>query len=91
MKIERFDQTSQPLNWSIIGGKIIRYKQPGDDGFTDLPLTEVEKRLSRLKAEKGKDLYVKIIIPQDSGLTYSEAWDFMRNLLVKYDYYYQEN
>jgi chromosome segregation ATPase len=72
-------------------GEIIRYKQPGDDGFTDLPLTEVEKRLSKLKAEKGKDLYVKIIIPQDSGLTYSEAWDFMRNLLVKYDYYYQEN
>ncbi len=72
-------------------GEIIRYKQPGDDGFTDLPLAEVEKRLSMLKAEKGKDLYVKIIIPQDSGLTYSEAWDFMRNLLVKYDYYHQEN
>ena len=72
-------------------GEIIRYKQPGDSDFTDLPLSEVEKRLSKLKAEWGKDLYVKIIIPQDSGLTYSEAWDFMRNLLVKYDYYYQEN
>ncbi len=72
-------------------GKIIRYKQPGDSDFTDLPLSEVEKRLSILKTEQGKDLYVKIIIPQDSGLTYSEAWDFMRNLLVKYDYYYQEN
>ena len=72
-------------------GKIIRYKQPGDSEFADLPLSEVEKRLSILKTERGKDLYVKIIIPQDSGLTYSEAWDFMRNLLVKYDYYYQEN
>ncbi len=71
-------------------GKIIRYKEPGDAGFTNLPLNEVEKRLARLKAEKGNDLYVKIIIPQDSGLTYSEAWDFMRSLLVKYDYYYQE-
>ena len=72
-------------------GKIIRYKQPGGGDFIDLPLAEVEKRLSKLKTEQGKDLYVKIIIPQDSGLTYSEAWDFMRNLLVKYDYYYQEN
>lgn len=72
-------------------GKVIRYKQPGDSKLVDLPLAEVEKRLSRLKAEQGKDLYVKIIIPQDSGLTYSEAWDFMRNLLVKYDYYYQED
>jgi len=70
-------------------GKIIRFKQPGDSGFTNLPLSEVEKRLSRLKAQKGKDLYVQIIIPQDSGLTYNEAWDFMRKLLVKYDYYYQ--
>jgi len=70
-------------------GKIIRYKQPGDSNFTDLPLAEVEKRLSRLKAQKGKDLYVQIIIPQDSGLTYNEAWDFMRKMLVKYDYYYQ--
>jgi len=72
-------------------GKIIRYKQPGDRGFTNLSLDEVEKRLSRLKAQKGKDLYVQIIIPQNSGLTYNEAWDFMRKLLVKYDYYYQEN
>ena len=70
-------------------GEIIRYRQPGDTGFVDLPLAEVEKRLSKLKAEKGKDLYVKIIIPENSGLSYNEAWDFMRNLLVKYDYYYQ--
>jgi chromosome segregation ATPase len=72
-------------------GKIIRYKQPGDSDFVDLPLAEVEKRLSGLKAQKGNDLYVQIIIPKDSGLTYNEAWDFMRKLLVKYDYYYQEN
>lgn len=70
-------------------GEIIRYRQPGDTGFANLPLAEVERRLSKLKAEKGKDLYVKIIIPENSGLSYNEAWDFMRNLLVKYDYYYQ--
>lgn len=72
-------------------GEVIRYKQPGDIEFTSLSLTEVEQRLSRLKQEKGKDLYVKIIIPTDSGLSYEEAWEFMRNLLAKYDYYYQEN
>lgn len=71
-------------------GKIIRYKQPGYAGFINLSLAEVEKRLDRLKEQKGKDLYVKIIIPEKSGLTYNEAWNFMRNLLVKYDYYYQE-
>ena len=71
-------------------GNIIRYKQPGQSQFTNMTLGAVEIRLEKLKKEKGKDLYVKIIIPENSGLTYNEAWAFMRNLLVKYDYYYQE-
>jgi chromosome segregation ATPase len=71
-------------------GPVIRYRQPGDAGFSRLSLAEVEKRLAQLKRKYGKDLYVKIIIPENSGLTYNEAWEFMRNLLVKYDYYYQE-
>ena len=71
-------------------GNVIRYRQPGDTGFSRLSLAEVETRLDKLKQEQGKNLYVKIIIPDDSGLTYNEAWDFMRKLLVKYDYYYQD-
>jgi chromosome segregation ATPase len=71
-------------------GNVIRYRQPGDAGFSRLSLAEVEERLTELKRQYGKDLYVKIIIPEDSGLTYNEAWEFMRNLLVKYDYYYQD-
>ncbi|MCP4231982.1 MAG: hypothetical protein GY770_00115, partial [Aestuariibacter sp.] len=71
-------------------GNFIRYKEPGDRGFRNLPLPEVEKQLTKLKAQWGQDLYIKIIIPQDSGLTYNEAWNFMRDLLAKYDYYYQE-
>ena len=71
-------------------GNVIRYRQPGDTGFSRLSLAQVEARLDKLKREQGKNLYVKIIIPDDSGLTYNEAWDFMRKLLVKYDYYYQD-
>lgn len=71
-------------------GDVIRYRQPGDAGFSRLSLAEVEERLAKLKQQYGKDLYVKIIIPENSGLTYNEAWEFMRNLLVKYDYYYQD-
>ena len=71
-------------------GNVIRYRGPGEAVYSRLSLAEVEERLSRLKQKYGKDLYVQIIIPQDSGLTYNEAWEFMRNLLVKYDYYYQE-
>jgi len=71
-------------------GKVIRYREPGDSGYSRMSLAELEKHLDKLKAEKGKDLYVKIIIPENSGLSYNEAWEFMRNLLVKYDYYYQD-
>ena len=70
-------------------GDVFRYRQPGDSGFSRLSLAEVEQRLDKLKAKYGDDLYVKIIIPENSGLTYNEAWNFMRKLLVKYDYYYQ--
>ena len=69
---------------------IIRFRQPGQPEYERVSLAEVESLLAELKAEKGQDLYVKIIIPENSGLTYNEAWNFMRNLLVKYDYYYQE-
>jgi chromosome segregation ATPase len=71
-------------------GIVIRYRQPGDTDYSRLSLDEVEQRLDLLKREHGKNLYVKIIIPEDSGLTYNEAWEFMRKLLVKYDYYYQK-
>jgi chromosome segregation ATPase len=71
-------------------GNVIRYRQPGDEEFSRLSLAEVEKRLAQLKIKYGQELYVKIIIPQESGLTYNEAWEFMRKLLAKYDYYYQD-
>ncbi len=71
------------------GGEVYRFKEPTNTNYQNLSLVEVEKRLDKLKQEKGSDLYVKIIIPKDSGLTYNEAWNFMRSLLKKYDYYYQ--
>ncbi len=73
------------------GGEVYRFKEPGNKNYQNLSLAEVESRLDRLKQEKGPELYVKIIIPKDSGLTYNEAWNFMKSLLQKYDYYYQNN
>lgn len=50
---------------------------------------ELHQQLKQLKDTYKDTLYVKIIIPDDSGLSYSEAWGFMSGLLDKYDYYYQ--
>ena len=52
--------------------------------------SELHSQLKQLKDTYKDTLYVKIIIPDDSGLTYSEAWGFMSGLLDKYDYYYQD-
>lgn len=68
---------------------ITRFKDADDQDYTTLSEAELTKRLDVLKKKHGKQLYVKIVIPEKSGLTYSEAWSFMRNLLEKYDYYYQ--
>ncbi|MEA3411354.1 MAG: hypothetical protein U9R74_07425 [Pseudomonadota bacterium] len=71
------------------GGKSrIGYREV-DRSATLAPVSreELDRRLGRLKQQYGDGLYVKIIIPEDSGLSYSEAWNFTKTLLNRYDYY----
>ena len=67
----------------------IRYKDAGDTAYRTLTQDELKNALTKAKKDHPKALYIKMIIPEDSGLSYSEAWTFMRGLLEKYDYYYQ--
>lgn len=55
--------------------------------LTPVSREELERRLGRLKQQYGDQLYVKIVIPENSGLSYSEAWNFTSELLNRYDYY----
>jgi hypothetical protein len=73
------------------GGKYkIQFKEREDQPLKTLTRQELDKALSKLKADHPKQLYIKIIIPADSGLSYAEAWKFMKSTLEQYDYYYQE-
>jgi chromosome segregation ATPase len=67
----------------------IDYKGPGDSGFSSISRKQLEQNLSRLK-QQDNNLYIKVIIPQNSGLSYNEAWSFTNHLHQNYDYYYQE-
>lgn len=67
----------------------IRFKDSGETSYRTLSKEELHTILSKLKQKHPKALYIKIIIPKESGLTYNEAWTFMKDLLEKYDYYYQ--
>jgi len=69
------------------GSKRVEYKDTGDTGYKEMSRKRLEKRLARLKKEYPGNLYVKIIIPEKSGLSYNEAWQFTREMLDRYDYY----
>jgi hypothetical protein len=71
------------------GAPKILLRLPQEEGFSGYTSATMHQQLAALKQKHGNDLYVKIVIPKDSGLTYNEAWDFTRNVLQRYDYYYQ--
>jgi chromosome segregation ATPase len=68
----------------------ILYKAPQSDAFEPVGREELQTRLDRLKGRWQDKLYIKIVIPEQSGLSYNEAWNFTRDILSRYDYYYQE-
>ena len=68
----------------------ILYKEPQSDAFEPVDREELQTRLDRLKNRWQDKLYIKIVIPELSGLSYNEAWNFTRDILSRYDYYYQE-
>jgi chromosome segregation ATPase len=67
----------------------IQYREPEDAGFRDLSRAELDQRLSKLSADMPDALYVKVIIPDDSGLSYTEAWRFTSDMHTRYDYYFR--
>jgi DNA repair exonuclease SbcCD ATPase subunit len=72
-------------------GKVnLSMKLPGQSGFKTVTESNMHQRLQQLKTKHPKTLYIKIIFPEDSGLSYNEAWGFTSELHRKYDYYYQE-
>jgi len=79
------------VNYERIDGKErIRFKDSSEENYTVVTEKQLHSKLSKLKQKYPKKLYIKIVIPKESGLTYSEAWTFMKDLLDKYDYYSQE-
>jgi len=67
------------------GGYGIR--KPGETSQRSVGRAALDSELAGLKAQYGTDLYVKVIIPDNSGLSYNEAWRFTNDMLTNYDYY----
>jgi len=73
------------------GGQLdIGIKLSADSAYAHVSGIELQKRLAQLQKQHGKKLYVRIIFPDNSGLSYTEAWKLTESLLRKYDYYYRK-
>jgi len=78
------------VRYKRIADKVkVSFKTASDEKYKQLGITEVHKELEKLKQQYGERLYVRVIIPDNSGLSYNEAWEFMQEIFSKYDYYYQ--
>ena len=62
-------------------------RKPGEATSRSVSRAALESELGTLKAQHSNDLYVKVIIPDNSGLSYNDAWRFTSDMLSKYDYY----
>jgi len=74
----------------VQGQPLIEYKEPTQAVFKTVSRESLEKRLSALRQRDPDGLYIKVIIPKESALSYSEAWSFTSDLHKKFDYYYQD-
>lgn len=68
----------------------IDYKGPGSQNFKSTSRSKLDQILTRLQQEHPDGLYIKVILPKDSGLSYTEAWSFTNHLHQAYDYYFQD-
>jgi hypothetical protein len=73
----------------VNGKPRIQFRDQGQAVPITVTRKELNQKLSALQKKDPLKLYIKIIIPADSGLSYAEAWQFMKSTLEKYDYYHQ--
>ncbi len=80
------------VRYSKPGGRpLIAFRPQGEESFRDLTRAELERELERLDGQHPGGLYIKVIFPENSGLSYNEAWKFTSELHSRFDYYYREN
>jgi len=76
-----FDKIGTELNYRI--------REPDQESARTVSLAELNEILQGLKGQLGRELYVRIVIPESSTLSHRQAWLFTDEILRKYDYYYQ--
>jgi predicted nucleic acid-binding Zn-ribbon protein len=76
--------------WKDNGDYRIAYRPDGSGAFRDIGRAALNARLAQLKDAAPNGLYIKVVFPEESGLSFNEAWEFTNHLHANYDYYHQE-
>ena len=98
---EKYGQLVRPAR-STVGRKVVevRYtkasginlyqiREAGEAEYRSVNLAQLHTILGAAKDADPNNLYTRIIIPDNSGLSYNDAWIFTNDILNRYDYYYQ--
>ena len=72
-------------------GYQIRFREGDSGDYAELTREKLDQRLAKLKADHPEGIYVRVVIPDGSGLSFSEAWDFTNHVHRNYDYYFQDS
>jgi hypothetical protein len=75
--------------WKENGAYKISWREGGAGDYQAIQRAQLDKVLTRIAGEQKNGLYVKVIFPENSGLSYNEAWEFTSHLHGKYDYYFK--
>jgi uncharacterized protein YhaN len=75
--------------WKEDGDYLISWREGTEGSFQAISRSRLDKVLTRLSEEHENGLYVKVIFPENSGLSYNEAWEFTSHLHSNYDYYFK--
>lgn len=75
--------------WKKDGNYQVSWREGGEGDYQAISRNRLDKVLTRLAERKENGLYVKVIFPENSGLSYNEAWEFTSHLHGKYDYYFK--
>jgi myosin heavy subunit len=73
------------------GHVVYRLRANPKGEYINVSRKQLERKLSSMKNKYGANLYVKVIIPENSGLSYNDAWKFTSAMQKSYDYYFQDD
>lgn len=69
---------------------VYKIRDSGQATSTVVNQKQLHSKLANLKQQHEKNLYIRLIFPEDSKLSYNDAWTFSKEILGKYDYYHND-